>query len=274
MDRKPNPCEYPANTLARGLVLLETIAKLGRRRGVTLQELMQALGWHRSNLYRYLMILMEQGWVERNEETFRYRLGAKILHVASSFVQDLDLRSISRPILEELAQNTCLAVHLAILDKASVVYIDKVEGDIPLQMRSYIGMVAPCHSTALGKAMLAHLSVDEIRALLPKTLEKRTPNTIDNLDDLIRNLVEVRKRGFAIDMEENEEKVGCVGAAIFGFNDEVVGAISLSTLVSNLTAESILELGVKVLEAANRISLAMGSHRLEKPLEDMKFAMV
>jgi IclR family KDG regulon transcriptional repressor len=266
--------DYPTNTLARGLVLIEAIAKLGRKRGVTLQELIEALGWHRSNLYRYLMILMEQGWVERNEENYRYHLGPKVLQVASSFVQDLDLRSISRPVLEELARNTCLAAHLAILDKTSVVYVDKVEGNIPLQMRSYIGMVAPCHSTALGKAMLATMTVDEIRALLPRTLEKRTANTIDTVDELLRNLAEVRQRGYALDLEENEENVGCIGAAIFGFNDEMVGAISISTLVSELTAEKIKELGIKVLEAANRISLAMGSHRISGQLEDLKFAMI
>ena len=273
MIRKERDGEYPSNTLARGLLLLEMIAKLGKRRGVTLQELIEALGWHRSNIYRYLMILMEQGWVERKEENFRYRVGPKILQVASSFVQDLDLRSIARPTLEELAHQTCLAAHLAIHDKASVVYIDKVEGSIPLQMRSYIGMVAPCHSTALGKAMLATMTVDEVRALLPQRLEKRTPNTIDHINDLLRELAEIRKRGYAIDREENEENVGCIGSAIYGFNDEMVGAISISTLISELTPQKIQELGLKVLEAANRISLAMGSHRISALLEDLWYAM-
>lgn len=125
-------------------------------------------------------------------------------------------------------------MHLALLDGAEAVYVAKVEGAKPYRMASRIGMAVPLHCTAIGKAALAALPESEVRALLIRTPPRaRTPRTITDPERLIAHLTEVRERGWAVDDEENEVGVRCVGAAVRDHTRRVVGAVSVSQLTSD-----------------------------------------
>jgi len=249
---------FPTNTLARGLKVLEALAEMSANHGATLQEIADASGENRSNVYRYLTTLCDLHWVSRDEQTFHYQLGPRLLQMAAAALGQIDVRRVAHPVLQELARETRLSAHLSILDGASIVYIDKVESDSPIQMRSRPGMIAPCHTTAMGKAMLATLSTPQLTALLPEELEARTPNSITTRLSLQRELARIRSQGFARDQEENEVGIACVGAALFDFDGEMTGAISLSGLAQDVTAERVILLGPRVLEAAQEISQRMG----------------
>ncbi len=144
------------------------------------------------------------------------------------------------------------------MDGPSIIYIDKIESNSPIQMRSHPGMVAPAYCTAMGKALLATLSDHQVASLVGDDLFQRTPNTITSIAGLIADLDQVRLRGYSIDNEENESGIGCVGAAIFGYDNKAIGAISHSTLIQNLTPETTTIFGNRIMKTAGRISQSMG----------------
>jgi DNA-binding IclR family transcriptional regulator len=251
---------FTAGTLAQGLIVLEFTSLVGQKKGITIQEITKSLSMNRSKVYRYLKTLVDCGWLEYDPETRRYRIGGKPLQIAGASLQQMDLRTVARPFLENLAEETCLNVHLGVLNQISVIYIDKVESDSPIQMRSHPGMAVPAYCTAMGKAMLATLDPQQVTEQVAEALTQRTPNTIATIEDLHAELARVRDRGYAIDQEENEPGIGCIGAAIYGYDNDVIGAISLSTLIQNLTNENTLLLGRRLMKTASRISQSMGCH--------------
>jgi len=262
VDRRSRPGGFTASTLANGLMVLEYTSLIDQKKGVTLQEITKTLGMNRSNVYRYLKTLVDCGWLEYDPETYRYRIGGKPLQIAGASLQQMDLRTVARPFLEDLAEESYLAVHLGVLNEASIIYIDKVESNSPIQMRSRPGMTAPAYCTAMGKALLAGLHPQEVAEMYEKGgLSARTANTITTVEALQRELEEVRERGYAVDREENEPGIGCVGAAIYGYENEPLGAVSLSTLIQNLSEEEIDKLGKRVMRTASRISQSMGCHK-------------
>ncbi len=260
--------KYPTNTLARGLIVLEALAEMSPQRGATLQEIVEATGQNRSNIYRYLTTLCELNWLDRDEETFRYEIGPKILQIAAVFLDQIDARLIARPLLLELANSALLTAHYSIRDGRSIVYVDKVESPSPIQMRSRLGMTSPCHSTAMGKALLINMTQVDIERLFPENLEPYSPNTLRTRKDLIDELNRVRAVGYSTDIEENEMGITCVGAPIFDFDGGVIGAISLSGLAQDVTSERILDLGNHVAKVANEISRRMGWRPVARTIEE------
>ncbi len=253
--------EHPSNILANGLLVLEMVMEARQKKGVALQEVSTELGFHRSSAYRYLRTLSKCGWLEFDRETKRYRIGSKPLQLTSALLQQLDLRTIARPYLEELVQSAdCLAVHLGVLNESSIVYIDKVESNSPIQMRSRPGMTAPLYCTAMGKAILSTMIPQQVQSLLEGSLTERTHNTIKDMPTLMEHLNNVRERGYSLDLEENEVGIGCIGAPINGYANEVIGALSLSTLIQELTPPRIQEFSERVVYSARQISKKMGWH--------------
>lgn len=166
--------------------------------------------------------------------------------------------------MNELVRQCQETVHLAVPSGNEVVYIGKVESEQPIQMYSFIGARLPMYCTALGKAILAFSDPERIALLIKTPLMQRTKNTIASWDGLSVELARIREVGYAIDDEENEDGVRCVGAPIFDFNQKVIGAISISGPATRMTMERLEELGPLVHETASQISLRMGDARLKE----------
>jgi IclR family KDG regulon transcriptional repressor len=248
----------PCNTLAKGLTILEVVADISDERGVNFNTIVESSRMNRSNVYRYLMTLLELGWVERDEETMRYSIGSRLLQTASRSVQKFDLRSRAVPILQELSEETRKTVHLAVFEPPLIVYVEKiVYKPLPI-MQSRPGLTGHCHSTAVGKAMLATMSEHAIREILPESLESYTPATIISLDDLLEELAEARQLGYTHEFEENEIGVGCVGAPVFDYAGKIIAGISVSGAIGDINRQSVPILGQKVIGAARRVSEVMG----------------
>jgi IclR family acetate operon transcriptional repressor len=140
--------------------------------------------------------------------------------------------------------------------------VDKLESSGPLRMVSAVGKIVPAHSTALGKAMLAHQSRDAVRRVLDlHGMPRRTLNTITDPRRFLDELAVVRARGFAIDNIENEDGIRCVAAAIFDHEGRTAGAISLSGAAATVTLDRARrDLGPRVRLAARQISRELGWH--------------
>jgi DNA-binding IclR family transcriptional regulator len=164
--------------------------------------------------------------------------------------------------MEAIREEFKETVHLGILDAnlMEVIYLEKLVGLLPVvMMGSRVGGRVPAHCTALGKCMLAYLPEGVVRDFYThEGLRSFTPNTITDLDELVRELGETGQRGFAIDDTEHELGVKCVAAPVWNHEKEVAGAISVSGPDNRMSEERCLELGPLVRDALLEVSRTMG----------------
>lgn len=253
--------EKSVQSIDRAISILEELAKDKNGCGVTV--LSNTVGLHKSTTHRILGSLMSKGYVEKDLETDKYRLGTKILYLAGAVFERMDVRSIAKPYLEELSEKTNETIHLAVLDnqEALAFYIDKVESPRAnsIRLHSQIGKRIPLHSTAVGKILLLNKGEEKVRQLLAVNgMPKFTPNTIDNIEDYLQELDRVRSQGYAMDEIENEEGVRCIAAPIFDRKGKVIAAISISGATIYTTIDRIPELSNAAIETAKHISCQLG----------------
>lgn len=244
-------------SIERAIRILEELADESEGLGVT--ELSKRLDLHKSTVHRILTTLLTFGYVEQDSRTERYRLGIKLLYLGGAILERLDLRKEAGSFLRELALDVKETTHLVIPEGHEVVYIDKYEGNQTIRMYSQIGRKSPMHATSVGKAILAFSPRKYIDEMLERGLEKYTEKTIIDEEKLKAHLADIRKSGYAVDDEEHEEGIRCVAAPIFGYNNNVLGAISISGPTVSVTKERVEGLAKKVVSCANNISLKMGS---------------
>ncbi len=231
--------------------------------GISLKDLSSKVNLPKGTTHRLLSSLAYLGYVRQDEKTRNYLLGFKLVELGNILLNQLDLRKEAEPFLKELAERTKETIHMVILDHDEVVYIEKVEGDhnpSGLKMASRIGLRNPAHSSAVGKVLLSHLSEEALNEFFKKNvLQKRTENTITDVTRLKDHLKIVRNQGFAIDDEENEKGVRCIGAPIFDRSGHPVAAISISGPAFRITKKLAQEvLKKEVMETALKISQRLG----------------
>lgn len=245
-------------SIDRAFEILETLSM--ESRGLSIKELSERLTLNKSTVHRILATLIAWGYVEKNNEEKRYRLGPKIINLGSIYLNNIELKTEALPYLHKLKDHTGQVVHLGIIENGDVVYLDKIEIFSTIRMYSKIGKRAMCHNTGLGKAMLAFLPDKEVDKIIrEKGLPRVFDNTITDPKVLKEELRVIRSRGWAIDDEENELGIRCAAAPVYDYTGNVIAAIS-STGPLNLYTYEYLEETVSVLvkDAAYQISLRMG----------------
>ncbi|HMI53522.1 MAG TPA: IclR family transcriptional regulator [Candidatus Saccharimonadales bacterium] len=261
---KTNKSPYRVQVLDRALAALEVLQ--ARPQECSLVELCTALKLHKSTVHRLMMVLEQHRLVDKNPETGRYRLGLKLFEFGSKAIGALDLKRHSRPHLNKLLQEINETVHFCILDDGQVFYVEKVEPERSVRMACTVGSRAPAYCTAVGKAMLAELSDAEVKLIVRRWgLQRVTKNTITTAADLKAELSAVRNRGYAVDNEEKEEGLRCVGAAVRGHSGKLIAAISVSGPAFRVTKERIEEIGQAVMREASLLSEELGYQ--QAPLE-------
>ena len=207
----------------------------------------------KSTVHRILRRLVERGYA-RAEGDGVYVLGPRVLTMASAMLHTLDAARVAAPVLRELHAEVGHTVHFAMLSDDEAVYLEKlVDPGLPYQFASRVGGRIPLHCTAIGKALLA-----DMQSLPQLDFVRRTPRTMASADELRAELARVRSRGFAIDDEENERNIRCVGAAVRDHTGAATHAISVSALTVEVSLEDALALGPRVVAAADAVSQALG----------------
>jgi IclR family transcriptional regulator, KDG regulon repressor len=220
---------------------------------------------HRSTAHRILMALEYNDLIQQNPESGKYRLGMKLFKLGHQVVSHLNLREICRPFLTRIMSETKETVHLAVLDEDQVLYLDKVEGPHALRMPSRVGRHIPTYCTSLGKAMLSCLDDQEVKSIFRnQVLRPYTANTIKTLSQLLTNLRLIRKRGYAIDNEEIEIGLRCVGAPIRDYTGAMVAAISVAAPSARLSSQKIPAVGRLIVTTAEEISEKLGYEKSAK----------
>jgi IclR family acetate operon transcriptional repressor len=245
-----------STTVAKAINILDILASKADV-GINLTELSILIDMPKSSTHRYLVTLHELGLADRKGGD-RFYLGTKVIELAGSFLVKSDLRNESQEILNDLAEKTGETVHLAVPSGTEMVYIAKVESKHALVMSSHIGARIPMYCTALGKAILAFSSEELVNKILDQSLIQRTPNSITSAKALKAELILIQSRGYAIDNEENEISIRCVGAPVFDYNATPIAAISISVPRQRMNQERYGILGPMVMEAAYQVSKRKG----------------
>ena len=243
----------------RALSILEALSD--QEQGSGLSDISKQIDLHKSTVHRLLGTLIARGYVEQDAETNRYSLTMKLFELGNKKVEKLDVLTISKPYLRELADQTNEVVHLVIREGAEVIYIDKVEGDHTLRMHSRIGRRSPLYCTAVGKVMMVYSDEQKRRVWWQKSnIEEKTPFTIIDYEKMQEEIKKIKAQGYALDEEENEIGVRCIGAPIFDHQGKVYAALSISGPATRMTAEKVDEFSIALLEYSQKISKELGYH--------------
>jgi len=216
------------------------------------------LGVHRSTALRLLGTLERHALVERDPKTAKYRLGRRLPQLASVVTGELDLRSVARPVCEELAEATGETVTLDVLEGDEIVPIEQSTASAAFVSVNWLGRRTPVHCTASGKVILA-FAPDPIRErLLARPLERRTPRSIVAVAELEKQLSATREGGFARTFEELEVGLDAIAAPVYSAVGQVVAALDVSGPAQRLHASGGPDLVGLTREAASDLSRRLG----------------
>ncbi len=245
-----------SSTVAKAIGILDILASKAEV-GISLAELSALIDMPKSSTHRYLATLQELGLAERLHGD-RFSLGVKVIELAGSFLEKSDLRNETQVVMKDLAERSGETIHLAVPSGVEVVYIAKVESTHALGMFSHIGARLPMYCTALGKAILAFSKSDQLQLVFSQPLVSRTRYSITSPNALIAELDLIHARGYAIDNEENELGIRCVGAPIIDYTTTPIAAISISAPLDRMDTRRCEVLGPLVSEAAQMVSRHKG----------------
>ncbi|KQW78034.1 transcriptional regulator [Devosia sp. Root413D1] len=243
--------DYIVLPVMKALQVLDYVARQGH--DVTLTETVQELKLPKTTVFRYLQTLSAAQFLEHDLKRDRYGVGSKFRSLARVDQELQGLRDIAQPEMRTLMETFHETVNLAVLSENEVVYIDMLEPGRPLRANARIGHRHPAHSTSLGKAMMAFLP-DADALALSSELPQRTINTLTDADKLRRQVDDVRRRGYAIEVGENEDGLMCIGVPILDRTGYPVAAMSLSAPERRMKPELTMVAADALKGAAKRIS--------------------
>lgn len=253
---------YQLNSLARAVSVLEMLGESDTP--LSLSEVCRFMNLHKSTAHRSLMVLEQSGLIERTPEN-RFRLGLKLYELGNRAVEQIDLRTYVRPYMMRLAAQIGETVHMSVLQKSSIVYLEKAGPIRKVCTSSKIGTSNPVYCTSMGKAMLAFQPEAELEQTLANLKFVRyTEKTLCTREDLLKSLEKVRRRGYAIDDEEIEPGVRCVGAPIFNADGRAIAALSVSGPTLRITVQSVPVLAERLMRSCREISVSLGSQTRKK----------
>jgi DNA-binding IclR family transcriptional regulator len=194
---------------------LRLLTLIGERRVLRVAEASEALGVARSTAHRLLASLRRHGYVTQDRPNGAYRPGPALREVGLAAIGGLDIRRVARPVMEELRERTDETISLSVLEGRDIRFVDCLESTRTVRVGTRTGVVLPASCTAGGKSLLAAISPTELeRRYSGRDLPARTATSVADFRELLRELAEVRRVGYALNMEEGESGVCAVGAAV------------------------------------------------------------
>jgi DNA-binding IclR family transcriptional regulator len=248
--------DSPSAAVERALGMLEAAAQSPN--GLSNAELSRRLNIPKSSASYLLRTLETQGYLARDPENGKYKVGLKILSLSRGALGGIDVRGVAFPIMRRLMQQTGLTCHLAVLDGAEAVYVEKIEPEGFIRMDTWVGRRMKVHATSVGKAIVAYLPEEQLQDIVRKSgMEKRTAKTITTMPRLVRELEKVRAQGYAMDDEENNLGARCVGAPVF---DErgIAASVGLSGTTQQVSSQTLPRIVEALKDATRHISMGMG----------------
>ncbi len=225
---------------------------------LSLTEISRRLSLPKSTAHNLLNTLVSRGLVEKTDND-QYALGVAIIALSQNVRVNVELRDRAARLLRELADASHESVYLTTLDGSQCLYIYAIESPRRLLARTAIGERVPLHCTAVGKAILSHMSRQEVSAIARAMgLPSYTRETLTSIAALLKELDATRERGYSLDREEHEEGTFCIGAAILDEKGKAIGACSASGIDPAIIGARLPDLSAWVMHTAQEISRRMG----------------
>ena len=244
---------YPLSSVDNALRLLTLLHVRGSLR---VAEAAAELGVAASTAHRLLAMLRARGFAEQDGSR-AYRPGPALVGLASVGSPRPDLSTAAHGPLAALARTTGETTHLVVLEGNGVRFVDGVDGEQPLRVGSRVGVLLPAHATSGGKALLAELAPEELRALYAAGLPTTRAGAVRDLAALRRELGRVRRQGFALNLEESERGVNAVGTCVRSASGAAVAAAVVAAPAARCGRRELLELTVPLLETARKVSASL-----------------
>jgi DNA-binding IclR family transcriptional regulator len=220
---------------------------------LTMTQIADQIGIHKSTVHRLLATLERRRFVQRDPVTGAYRLGIRLLQMAYLTLEHNDLRRLATPFLRRLCEEYQENVDLSVLDDVDVVFVNHLEGPQRVKVASATGQRLPAFATASGRANLAYLPNETVRGILARGMPQYTQYTPLSPEALLEDLRLVRERGFALSEQEYEDGISAVAAPILDSSDRPIAAVAIVGPAYRLTRERMVEIGRDVLTTARDI---------------------
>lgn len=212
--------------LIRAKIIMDFLLNCNELPG--LKEISEGVGMPKPTTLKILNTMEELGLVTKTEDSKKYSLGISLLEYGQKAYENFDIGSIASPILERLRDKTNETINLGIIEDSKVVLLDKFESPRSVSLKSQVGGKMNLYSSSMGKAMLSTFSDDELNEYFDATeLLKIAPNTITSSTKLKKQLITVKKQGYAIDDEENQQDIYCIGFPLVAYG-KLRGAFSVT----------------------------------------------
>ncbi len=260
-----NPGDTGVQSVCRALIILDCLAERGELR---VTQIGKILNVHKATASRLIATLARHGLARRDPDSDKYRLGFKLLYLASAATAGLDLVQRARPILESLAESSGEIVTLAVLDVDRVIYIDQIAGTRAVVSVGWDGRRIPIHCSSTGKLLLAFLDSSERDSLLNAPLERHTPRSIVDPKRLRIQLDKARKRGYAQTFGELEEGLNGVAAPVRRADGKVVAAVAVSGPEFRVQLSELARITRLTIDSGDSISRNLGHLERRPPVRD------
>jgi DNA-binding IclR family transcriptional regulator len=246
------------HSVAKALSIINLLAE--KKQGMSLAEISRKMGMAKSTAHGLISTLRDFGYIEQSVFNGNYKLGIALFEVGCKVANNIDVREIASDFIQQLVDEIGETIHLVVLDRDEVLYIDKHESTQSLRIVvSEVGARLPVHCTGVGKVLLAHLPSAEVKRIVKnKGLKRYTKNTITDIKRLEKELAVIREQGYGEDREEIMDSLRCIAVPIWDYTNKVCAAMSISGPCSRMTDQRICELRDHLLAAAREISASLG----------------
>ncbi|PLS01814.1 IclR family transcriptional regulator [Neobacillus cucumis] len=241
-------------SVQNGLRILQLFTTENPIWGIT--EIANALQMNKSTVSRLVSDLIMEGFLQK--EGSKYRLGFSLLSISGVITSHLEIHRESKDILKNLVSELGETAHISILEGKEVTYVHKIECKNPVPLLSSIGKRNPLTCTSSGKILLAFHNKNFIESILAEGLPRMGPNSETDPDQLKSQLIQIKKQGYSICIDEMHENSVSIAAPVRDYTEEVVAAVSVVGTRDRIQNNKINRFTERVLEAANEVSIRLG----------------
>jgi DNA-binding IclR family transcriptional regulator len=227
---------------------------------VSFAVISEALTIPKTTLFRILYSFVDANWLEKKNDS--YTLGYGVVQIGVKYLSKLKLHRVALPHLDRLSKETGETSHTLVLSGRQGMILAVCDGPKHIRIAARPGTVTPLHCSAPGKVLLAYAVKEDLHSFFEGiALEKRTKNTITDIDRLIEETKKIRRLGYAVDEREFHDDVRCLAVPVFDAFDNVVAGVGITAVISSFTRDMIEPVYKKVHKTATDISRDLGATR-------------
>ena len=248
--------DYSLNSVRNALRLLKCFTMDEPEKKVT--DLAKDMNLSKSTVSRLLQTLASEGFISKNPETQKYRLGLSVLCLSGVVISNLELHREAMPVLRKLVDQVEETAHIAVLEDMDIIYLQKIECTHPVRILTHIGRKNPAHCTSAGKLLLAYQDPNVVKEKITAGLTAYTEKTITSPEKFLTHLALIRKNGYAVSVEEFRPGIVSVAAPIRDYTKQVIACVNIVGPIQRIQPQTINKYVKHVVNAGKEISERLG----------------